>query len=255
MHAASTGVAARAVREVAVPDGLYVHPEWAVSYPWLAQGTTGSREGSADMGWFGTAPVGEIQRGWRSLRDACACRTSVHAKQVHGADVQWHTALPPGAVVVFETDGHATSTAGILLTVSVADCVPIFLLDENSRAIAVLHAGWRGAAAGMLEAGIAAMRAQTGAPPDLLRVHFGPAICGACYEVGPEVPEALGLGNPGGRTQLDVRNVLTARAIDAGVDVQNITCSAWCTRCGDSPFFSHRAGQPERQMAVAGLRA
>jgi polyphenol oxidase len=157
-------------------------------------------------------------------------------------------------MIVFDTDGHATSAHGLLLTVSVADCVPVLLVDASRRAVAALHAGWRGVAAGMLESGIAAMAARAGSRPGDLRVHFGPAICGACYEVGPEVPAALGLGDPGEKVLLDVRGVLVDRALAAGVDVTSITRSAWCTRCGESPFFSHRAGNAERQMAVIGLR-
>ncbi len=98
------------------------------------------------------------------------------------------------------------------------------------------------------------MRARAGSAPQDLLVHFGPAICGECYEVGPEVPAAMGLGEFDGKVQLDVRGILNARALAAGVRAENITSSAWCTRCGDSPFFSHRAGQPERQMSVIGLR-
>lgn len=222
--------------------------------PWLAQGTTGAPAGSKDMSWFGRSPVGELQTRWREIRDATACATSVHGRQIHGNAVLWHDALAPGAFVVYDVDGHATSTAGTLLAVSVADCVPCLLVDPERRVIAALHAGWRGVAAGMLESGLQTLFTHAGSAASDLLLHFGPAICGACYEVGPEVPEALGLGRHAGKVQLDVRGVLTDRAITAGVPLDRITCSAWCTRCGDSPFFSHRAGQPERQMSVLGLR-
>jgi YfiH family protein len=224
--------------------------------PWLAQGTTGSPHGSHDMSWFGASPVGALQTRWREIRTAASCATSIHARQVHGAAIAWHDALPPGAVVVYDVDGHATSTPGLLLCVSVADCVPILIVDPLRRVVAALHAGWRGAAAGMLEAGLSLVRERAGSRLDDLLVHFGPAICGACYEVGAEVPVALGLRDPGNgaKVQLDVRGVLNERALSAGVPTANITVSAWCTRCGDSPFFSHRAGQAERQMAVIGVR-
>jgi YfiH family protein len=251
-----TGVDARRVREVPVPGvALYAHPEWTASMPWLAQGTTGSPHGSRDMSWFGKTPVGELQLRWREIRDACSCAVSVHARQIHGADVLWHDAAAPGAIVAFDFDGHATSTPGILLAVSVADCVPVLIIDSTRRVIAALHAGWRGAAAGMLESGLSILSDRAGVAARDVLVHFGPAICGACYEVGPEVPLALGLGAYDGKVQLDVRGVLAQRAIAAGVAYENITCSAWCTRCGDSPFFSHRAGQAERQMSVIGLRS
>ncbi|MEO5509225.1 MAG: polyphenol oxidase family protein [Longimicrobiales bacterium] len=250
----STGAAARVVREmVDAHAGLYVHPDWRTTMPWLAQGTTGRADGSVDMSWFGETPVGELQRRWREVRDATACATSIHAKQVHGAAVLWHEAYPPGALIAFEADGHATSVAGLLLTVSVADCVPVLMVDPALRVVAALHAGWRGVAAGMLEAGIASLASHAGCAAADLLVHFGPAICGDCYEVGPEVAVALGRGDPGAKVLLDVRGVLTDRAHAAGIAPDAITVSAWCTRCGDSPFFSHRAGDAERQMSVIGM--
>ncbi len=81
---------------------------------------------------------------------------------------------------------------GVLLTVTVADCVPVFLADPDSRAIALLHAGWRGAVAGIMDRGIRALEALRGVSPSGLRVHLGPAICGACYEVGPDVLQQFG---------------------------------------------------------------
>lgn len=250
------GVEARLVREEPLSGvSLYVHPEWSASMPWLAQGTTGSPDGSQDMSWFGKTPVGDLQLRWREIRDAAACPTSVHARQVHGASVLWHEAAAPGAIVAFDVDGHATSAHGILLAVSVADCVPVLIVDAKRRVIAALHAGWRGAAAGMLEEGLRVLQERAGVSPRDVLIHFGPAICGGCYEVGPEVTQAFGFANAGGKVQLDVRGVLTERALAADVPFENITSSEWCTRCGDSPFFSHRAGQPERQMSVLGLRA
>jgi YfiH family protein len=251
------GTAARSVREQPLADAaLYTHPEWAASMPWLAQGITGSPNGSQDMSWFGATPVGELQTRWRLIRDVTQCATSVHARQVHGAEISCHEALPPGVVVVYDVDGHATSNAGVLLCVSVADCVPILIVDPLRRIVAALHAGWRGVAAGMLEAGLSLFASRGGSQLADLRIHFGPAICGACYEVGAEVPVALGLNDPGAgaKVQLDVRGVLNDRARAFGVPASSITASEWCTRCGDSPFFSHRAGQADRQMAVIGIR-
>ncbi len=87
-----------------------------------------------------------------------------------------------------------------------------------------------------------------------VRVHLGPAICGNCYEVGPEVHVALGRPDPGWPRMVDLRAILAQQCRAAGVGPERITSSAWCTRCGDSPFFSHRAGHPERQVGVIGIR-
>ncbi|HSH44385.1 MAG TPA: polyphenol oxidase family protein, partial [Longimicrobiales bacterium] len=176
---------------------------------------------------------------------------AVHARQAHGAEIVDHANPPAEGLLLLEgMDGHATGRAGFLLTVSVADCVPVFLVRPADRRVAVLHAGWRGTAAGMVPRGIRHLG--QGSPGDLM-VHLGPAICGPCYEVGPEVHEALGLPRPDRNTPVDVRAVQATQALDAGVPADRVTVSRHCTRCGEG-FFSHRAGSPGRQMGVIGVR-
>lgn len=248
----------RTVREapLATTDApLFAHPEWTARFPWLAQGTTSrGADEPFDLGWFGSVPVARTMERWRLLRQATACRTAVHARQVHAARVLRHGPASPGVFIADDADGHVTREPGVLLTVSVADCVPVSIVDPARRVIALLHAGWRGVAADILEAGLRALLATTEGEPGDLSLHLGPAICGACYEVGPEVHHALGLPAPAGPAPVDLRHVLAVRAIDAGLDAERITVSEHCTRCGDSPFFSHRGGERERQMAVLGIR-
>jgi polyphenol oxidase len=232
--------------------GLHLHGGWTEQMPWLLQGTTSG----ADMSLFGGAAAGDVLNRWLELRSRLRFPRVVHARQVHAADVVVHAGVPPGILVAGDADGHATAEPGTLLTVSVADCVPIFMAAPDRRAIALLHGGWRGVAAGILERGVALMRTQFGVRPGSLRVHFGPAICGDCYEVGAEVRAGLGLAaRAGGRAFVDLRAVLADRARSLGVPAEAISQSSYCTRCGDSPFFSHRAGCPERQLGVLGIRA
>lgn len=249
----------RTVREARLPVDVpaFGHPEWAQRFPWLVQGTTGRGEGIEpfDLRLFGLEPVGKVMERWRALREATACARAVYARQVHGTRVLVHADGPAGLLVADDADGHATAVAGMLLTVSVADCVPVFLVSPEPRAIAVVHAGWRGIAAGAVEAGVEALAGLTGANPSGFHVHFGPAICGECYEVGPEVHEALGLEPPDRNTPVDLRAAAAARAAATGVAVAHITVSAYCTRCGESPFFSHRAGCAERQVGFLAIRA
>jgi copper oxidase (laccase) domain-containing protein len=150
-------------------------------------------------------------------------------------------------------DGHASTEIGLLMTVSVADCVPISLIATQPRCAALLHGGWRGVAAGILENGIAALHELCGVRTEDLILHLGPAICGACYEVGPEVHRALGTGPVDGSAPVDLRAVLARRAKAAGIETTRISVSEHCTRCGGL-FHSHRGGAPERQVAVLGLR-
>lgn len=188
---------------------------------------------------------------WWGLRDALAMRTAVLARQVHGAAVLRHEDTPDGLLLTPPADGHVTDRAGILLAVTVADCVPVFVVSPRPRAIALLHAGWRGTAAGILPAGIAALSAFADAAT--LRVHLGPSVCGACYEVGPEVHAALGLPDPGRPTPVDLREVLRRQAEAAGVPASGITTSSWCT-LHDDAFHSYRRGDSGRQIGVLAIR-
>ncbi len=174
------------------------------------------------------------------------------AHQVHGTGVAWHEGVGPGLHVRDDTDAHATSQAGLLLAVSVADCVPVYLAATNGRAAALLHCGWRGTAAGMLEAGLAALGARGVAAADVV-VHLGVGICGGCYEVGPEVLAALGLSATAGRA--DLRALLADRADAAGV--REVTRSPFCPSCEPGRFFSHRRsrGQDGRMIAYLGRPA
>lgn len=248
---------------------LCVHPEWARAFPWVVQGTTvrigydaraGGHDratrtrGDADFGLFTGAPAGEVMKRWESLAQDTGCGSMVHARQVHGRAVTLHEAIPPGLLVAPPCDGHATHQPGTLLAVSVADCVPVFMVAPRARAVMLLHAGWRGVAGGILEAGLAMLERDFGTHAHEAHLHMGPAICGRCYKVGREVHEALGLPPPASRGQpVDLRRLLVDRALAAGADPAHLTTSTFCTRCADAPFFSHRGGDAGRQIAVLGI--
>ncbi len=197
---------------------------------------------------------------WNSLLQVAAFESIVHARQVHETRIVVHNRGGHDGVgkgVRDEqgaADGHATADAGVLLAVTVADCVPIYLLDADARAIALLHGGWRGIAAGILLRGITLLGQKWGTDPGRLLLHLGPAICGACYEVGPEVFSALGMEAPPHPAPVDVRSVLSGQARASGVPPENITVSRLCTLCGDGNLFSHRGGRSERQVAMLGIR-
>jgi YfiH family protein len=230
-----------------------VQPEWKERFPWLVQGTTRAASGF-DLGLFSDAssPRDVLTR-WDRLRAETGMSMVACAHQVHGGAVRWHGEASPGLHLSDPCDGHATAAAGTLLGVTIADCVPVFVVDPRRRAVALLHAGWRGTAAGILERGVAVLVERASSRPAGLHVHLGPAICGRCYEVGPEVFEALGLTRPGRPTPLDLRAALARRAAYAGVPAEHLTVSTHCTRCGDG-FFSHRAGDRGRQVGFLGIR-
>ena len=200
------------------------------------------------FGVHGDEPVGQVMGRWSALRDelrAGGARLAT-AKQVHGTHVLVHQPGWEGWLRADDADGHLSMHRGTALAVTVADCVPVFIAHP-SGAIALLHSGWRGTAARIVEHAIRAL-AQRGCPPDELRLHTGPAICGKCYEVSADVYAQLTGLNPGRPATVDLRAVIAEHARALGV--HRVTSSTSCTRCDNDRFFSHRAGDTGRQLGV-----
>ncbi len=212
-------------------------------------------EGDFDLGLWTGQPVGDVSGRWRRfLRAEPGFTGAVLGHQVHDREVVGHRGPPSGWCQLAGVDGHVTDTPGLLLLVTVADCVPIYLVDPHNRAVGLLHAGWRGAARGILEAGIEALGSAHGSSVENLVMHCGIAISGPCYEVGNEVMESLGLApEPSGRQRLDLRRELARRA--AGLGIRRITVSDHCTAMEHQEFFSHRrsGGTDGRQVAYLGI--
>jgi copper oxidase (laccase) domain-containing protein len=235
------------------PNGpeILVHSEWSTAWPGLIQGTT-TRDRD-----FALA-AGDATARWSELTRVLGCRAAVHARQPHGVAVGVRAGVGPGFHVVADADGHLTRTRGILLGVTTADCVPITLFAPGTEfsmpAVAIIHAGWRGAAGGVLERGLERLTSAFAVRPSALHVHLGPSICGDCYEVGPEVHEALGLERPAAAGPVDLAGVLAGRAVRGGVDPDRISRSGWCTRCtGAELLHSHRGGDAARQISFVAI--
>ena len=214
--------------------------------------TTTRADGSFGMG--SPEPVGDVMDRWAHLQDGLAdlgIERLATAHQVHGAVVERHGSGWRGWLRLRGVDGHVTSTPGTALAVTIADCTPVFVAHPGG-AVAALHAGWRGTAARILDVGLDALGSM-GFPADECVVHLGAAICGGCYEVGPEVLSAVYGGPASGKGQLDVREVLRDQASRRGV--RQISASLACTRCHADRFFSHRGGDQGRQLGVIALQS
>jgi hypothetical protein len=203
-------------------------------------------------GTFGTAgrdPVGEVMGRWWSLVDSLRDDSPrlATARQVHGNRVLVHGLTWEGWLRHDAADGHVAPERGTALAVTIADCVPVFIAHP-SGACALLHAGWRGTAGRILDAGVAELR-KAGLAAGDLHVHLGPAICGRCYEVGPDVYAQITGKSTSSNTCVDLRAILALQARELGV--ANVTISERCTRCDNDRFFSHRAGDAGRMLAVA----
>ncbi len=237
-------------------DGLPVvrQAAWLARFPGLVQGVTG-REPGLDFSQAGTRTSAPGERApWDQLRAWATIERVVRCRQVHGAGVVvCEEEGEPGVWPLGPADALVTRRPNLLLAVTVADCVPVFLVDPERRVLGLAHAGWRGTAAGVVEATLAALGG-LGSRAASLYVHLGPAICGRCYEVGPEVTAALGEAQ--GARRLDLRAHLAQRALRAGVDPGRLTGSTLCTRCDGERFFSYRGGdRAPRMCAFLGWRA
>ena len=207
----------------------------------------------ADFGLASPTPARDVGDRWLALRHLTPQFDSVVvARQCHATDVAVHERLTPGWHVLDATDGHLARQPGLLLAVTVADCVPIYLTHPGSGWTGLLHAGWRGVAQGMVEAGVAALVSRADCAPADIVIHCGVSICGACYEVGPEVVAAVTGGGARGRARLDLRAEIARRATAAGV--AEVTSSPWCTAHDGATFYSHRAsrGSDGRMVAYVG---
>lgn len=255
-RAGEAGAAARegsAGERLRAADGLPAHRlvAWEEEHPGLRAGVTAGAE-AGDLGVASPRPPAEWVERMEAALSALGGRGIAVPRQVHGRRVVEVGGRPTGVLVPGEADGLSTDEPGTFLAVTVADCVPVFVLDPGSRALALLHAGWRGTARGVLDAGLAAMGERYGSRRSELRVHLGPAICGPCYEVGPEVARALGR-DANGKVRLDLRAELADRAESRGIAARNLTRSPACTRCGSDHFFSYRGtGTAKRMVAFLG---
>jgi YfiH family protein len=210
-----------------------------------------TRRGGVSAGPFESLNLGRLTADGDANVDANRARVAaavgvprerfLYGRQVHGARVRRATA--PGPVA--EEDGQATTLSDAAPLVFTADCLPVMLAAPG--AVAALHAGWRGLAAGVLEEGVAALR-ELGADGSI-GAAIGPGAGGCCYEVGEEVHAAFAdHGARRGERNLDLKAVARTRLEAAGVgEIHDV---GLCTMCAPDLFFSHR-----RDRGVTGRQA
>ena len=171
--------------------------------------------------------------------------------QRHGARVAEAGSAADGA----PADGIAARGPGAVCAVLAADCMPVLLCDRDATVVAALHAGWRGIAAGVVEAGVRAV----GAAPGELMAWLGPAIGSERFEVGPGVRGAVLAGDPGGgdafrpsgrpgRWRADLERIVRRRLARCGVG--SVHGGGRCTASDPALFFSHRRDGVTGRMAA-----
>jgi YfiH family protein len=215
-----------------------------------------TRRGGASAGPYATFNMGttigpqpaDVLANRRELEDGLGV-TLAYGHQVHGTRVIVAKARREKAE---QADGQITAAAGVAATVMVADCLPVAVSGEG--AVAMLHAGWRGLAAGIIGAGVARLRALGVQGP--LRAAIGPGAGPCCYEVGEEVRTAFSGHGPAMRHggNIDLKAIAARELEHAGVE--HVHDVGLCTICSDpSLFFSHRRdrGVTGRQAGLAWL--
>lgn len=202
-----------------------------------------------------------VWENYRRLHDACGCggRELCHVHQIHGAGVVRAEHNRP-----FDTSGRAdalvSDDARRVMSVRVADCVPVLIASGDGRTVAAVHAGWRGVVAGVVGAALAAMGPET----HLSRRCFaavGPCIGADAFEVGAEVIEAFtrafGHAAPvrrraDGKGHVDLREAVLLQLLAAGLPPDQIDTTDRCTYRDHGEFYSHRRdnGVTGRMSAV-----
>ena len=192
------------------------------------------------------------------VRDAAMPEPLLRPKQVHGISVaaasECAVPAPP------EADAVVSTEAGVYVGVVTADCVPVLMASEDGRAVAALHAGWRGLAAGVVEAGVARLLALAG-DRELVAV-IGPHIGPCCYEVDSPVIDAMAERRAAsmaesttpsrpGHALLDLGQLTRATLLSCGRAAASIAeVSAACTRCDPIRFHSYRRDGPRSGRLV-----
>lgn len=218
---------------------------------WAAHG--GLRHGFLDRGESAPGAGGDWTDALRSVGVALPIDT---VRQVHGVAVVTANGGPP-----VEADGVVTASRGVAVGVITADCVPALLLAPGSGVVAAVHAGWRGAAAGVLEAALDHLRRDFAVAPADVEASLGPAIGPCCYQVGPEVRAtfAARIGDltapawrrSGDRLRLDLRQAV--RLLLGAAGVRTVFTVGPCTACTPSLASYRRDGTGAgRQLSFIG---
>lgn len=233
-------------------------------YPWLVAALSQRSDGTMTTAGVKTrepAVVSNFTAYFQQL--GLKPEHAVRCKQVHGKKVAAVDAKNRGKSVR-DTDGLVTRTQSVLLTVTVADCLPIYFCDPRRRVIGLAHAGWRSLERGVIAAMVSVFGGQFGSRNEELLVGIGPGISVCHFAIGADVgekfrefPSALQRGD-GGQLYLDLKRVAELQLQPLGVRREHIEVHPDCTACLPEKYFSYRRDKPavvDAMVAVIGIRS
>jgi YfiH family protein len=203
---------------------------------------------------------------WAQVAGACGAAPTALARltQVHGADI--HRVQAPDPAARPRADGLMTTNARVVLAVRVADCVPLLMADARTGAVAAVHAGWRGTAAGIAARVVECVQEAFGARPEDLVAAVGPSIGPCCYAVGADVVDTFRRSAwleddvqrwfiGGDALRLDLWRATTDQLVGAGVPRTAVHVSELCTACHPAAFYSYRREGTSTGRLVGFIRA
>jgi len=196
---------------------------------------------------------------WSGEEFPLAMLRQIHSDSLHVIAAASDNVAPP----LPEGDGLLAGASGVLVGVRTADCLPLLLVDRRSRAVAAVHAGWRGSALAIAARAVEKLTREMGARPEDLEAVIGPGIGVCCYEVGEDVAGQFAdtfdhaVAERDGRPHLDLAAVNRQQLQEAGVPEAQIHLSGMCTQCLAGQFYSYRreGDKAGRMLAVVGVRA
>jgi YfiH family protein len=200
--------------------------------------------GSSFLTASNLAPHTWLQHGFGTRR---AISELYSVKQIHSDKVL----LADRAGFLGEGDALVTNLPDLAISIRTADCYPILLVDAENRAVAAVHAGWRGTASQIVLKTLQKMHAEFGTSPAAVYAAIGPGIGVCCYEVGEEVARQFGYT---ARTHLDLASENRKQLESAGVPLQNIEALGVCTSCDAERFFSYRRDKENSARMTSFIR-
>jgi YfiH family protein len=213
---------------------------------------------------FDVTPGMSISAGRMRFHSA-APATLIAVKQVHGTEVLViDRPVLDGQSFDGGWDALVTDQLDVAVTVRTADCVPVLLHDPGRRVVAAIHAGWRGAVAGIVPKTIAALAGRFSSEAASLRMAVGPSAGSCCYEVDEPVLSQLReafpdwqsvVRGPRGpqKAMLDLRELIRRQAIGSGLLEDAISVVNACTICHPNLFFSYRREGIVKRTMVSGI--
>lgn len=163
-------------------------------------------------------------------------------RQVHGIDCRYVDGIGSDGLMPEGVDAVVTDIPGLAVGVNTADCLPVVLVDEDHGVVGVVHAGWRGALAGVVHSAVGEM-CRRGASTGEMEVFMGPCICVDCFEVGEEVSSRFPVKNVifKEKPHVDLAGYVHDMLIGEGVADERIHLPKECTKCNPWKYFSARA--------------